>query len=81
MSIFDLFVPFRVLWERLAPILGLLLFIIRLVVYFGGKKIDSQPSTKWKSRSQRSSYVPPRWSTPSRTRFSKRWSVNDIPRP
>ena len=81
MSIFDLFVPFRVLWERLAPILGLLFFIIRVMVFLGSKKMDAQPSSKWKTRSRRGSYSPPRWSAPSRTRYSKRWSVNDIPRP
>ena len=77
MSFFDL----KVLWEKLAPILGLLFFLFKLLVYLGGKKIDPQPSTKSKTRGHRGSYSPPRWSTPSRTRFSKRWSVNDIPRP
>lgn len=67
-------------WDKLAPILGLLFFVLRLVGILCRKKLD-QPPKSWNPRGTYSRPTALRWSTPTRTRFPSRWSVNDLPRP
>jgi hypothetical protein len=77
MHVFDFLSRF---WDKLAPLLGLLVFLLKLLTFFFRKKFDGDPPKSW---SPRGYTRPPSagWNTPPRTRFPSRWSVNDLPRP
>ena len=85
MHIIEFITRFRAIWERIGPLVGLLFFLFRVLSHFGSKRREATPPTAtWTPR--RRQYVGGkttsggRWSSPSRTRFSTRWSVNDAPR-
>ncbi len=66
-------------WDRAAPVLGVLLFIVRLLTFFFVRKPDVSPPRHW--RSGRGNSGTTRFYAPPRPAYPKRWSVNDIPRP
>jgi hypothetical protein len=73
---------FRACWEKLATVLSLLFFVFKVLNYLSGRgKLKSKPPRMGQMRSQFTRPTSVRWSTPTRTRFSKKWSVNDLPRP
>ena len=67
------------LWERAAPVFGVLLFLVRLLAFFFVRKPQAQRPRNW--RTGRGSPGATRFYTAPRPQYSKRWSVNDIPRP
>ena len=66
-------------WERAAPVFGVLLFLVRVLTFFFIRKPEAQQPRHW--RTGRGSMGTTRFHAPPRTQYSKRWSVNDIPRP
>jgi len=65
-------------WEKAAPVLGVLLFLVKVLTFFFGRKPDVSSSRSWRSRGSSGGT---RFYSQSRPQYPKRWSVNDIPRP
>jgi hypothetical protein len=77
------FAQLRACCDKLAAVLSVLLLLFKLFKYVrtgsGEKKLNAKMPSSWSPRNTRPTST--RWSTPDRTRFSKKWSVNDLPRP
>ncbi len=68
-------------WERTAPVLGIVLFLVRVLTLIFRRNGDvSSSSRSWRS-GRGGSGGGGRFNPPSRPRYPKRWSINDIPRP
>ena len=69
-------------WERTAPVLGIVLFLVRVLTLIFRRNSDiSSSSRSWRSGRGGSGRGGGRFYPPSRPRYPKRWSINDIPRP
>jgi hypothetical protein len=66
-------------WERAAPVLGVVLFLVRVLTFFLRRNPDVSPPRTW--RMGRGSSSTTRFYAAPRPHYPKRWSVNDIPRP
>jgi hypothetical protein len=66
------------IWDKAAPILGVLLFLLKVLTFFLNRKPDTARPRSWRSGD---GPTPTRFYTQPRPTYSKRWSVNDIPRP
>jgi hypothetical protein len=67
------------IWDKAAPILGVLLFLVKVLTFFFDRKPDVSRPRSWRSGGGGPSTT--RFHTQPRPTYPKRWSVNDIPRP